>query len=91
MKPGLEEEFVRRWEDLAAWTVSAFPGARGTLLQDKDDPSRFHSFGPWENELQIEAWRGSPGFQERVEKLRETLASFGPRTMRRLIFDSGSG
>jgi heme-degrading monooxygenase HmoA len=89
VKPGLEDEFVRRWQDLASWTLSAFPSARGTLLQDSDDPRRFHSFGPWESQEQIEAWRGSQGFQDRVGKLRETLEHFEPRTMR-LIFDSGA-
>ena len=47
VKPGLEDEFVRRWEELADWSRLQGLTARAKLLRDTDDPSRFVSFGPW--------------------------------------------
>jgi hypothetical protein len=47
VKPGLEDEFVRRWEDLAHWSALQGLTSRAKLLRDIDEPSRFVSFGPW--------------------------------------------
>jgi len=46
VKPGFEEEFVRRWEDLAHWSGLQGLSSRAKLLRDIDEPSRFVSFGP---------------------------------------------
>jgi heme-degrading monooxygenase HmoA len=78
VKPGREEEFVALWRELADWTLGSFPVAQGTLLRSRDDPSRFLSFGPWESVEQIDAWRSSPEWQERVARLREVLDAFEP-------------
>lgn len=88
VRAGQEEAFVAAWRDLADWSVAAFPNARGTLLQDVEEPRRFHSFGSWESLEQLQAWRSSPGFQERVARIRELLERFEPRTMR-LILSAG--
>jgi len=81
VKPGQEGEFVRRWHDLADWTIANFPGARGTLLRDVEQPSRFVSFGPWPTSEHAERWRSASGFGERVTRIRETLESFEPATL----------
>jgi quinol monooxygenase YgiN len=81
-KPGLEDEFVRRWVDLAEWTLAEGLGSgRPVLLRDTGDPTRFVSYGAWESMEQIERWRAHPGFQERVGKLREVLEDFEPQTL----------
>lgn len=80
VKPGREDEFVALWRELAAWTATAFPGARGTLLRDREQPNRFLSFGPWESVEQIEAWRAAREWQELVGRLREVLDDFRPGT-----------
>src|ERR671937_2430694 len=49
VKPGLEDEFVRRWTELADWSSLQGLTARATLLRDVDDRRRFVSFGPWES------------------------------------------
>ncbi|HEY2937452.1 MAG TPA: antibiotic biosynthesis monooxygenase family protein [Gaiellaceae bacterium] len=81
VKPGLEDEFVRRWEELADWSALQGLKARAKLLRDTDDPSRFVSFGPWESVGAIRGWRGTPGFHERVARLQEVVEGFEPRTL----------
>jgi heme-degrading monooxygenase HmoA len=81
VKPGREDDFVAAWQEIAAWTAAEMPGAMwATLLRDQDDPSHFVSFGPWESEDAIDAWRASDGFRERVARIRELLESFEPMT-----------
>jgi quinol monooxygenase YgiN len=81
VKPGREDEFVAAWRELAEWTRALIPEARGTLLRDREEPNRFHSFGPWTSEEVVDGWRGDPGFQERIEKIRVFVESFEPRLM----------
>ncbi len=81
VKPGLEEEFVRRWCDLAQWSALQGLTASAKLLRDVDDPRRFVSFGPWESLEKVARWRAQPGFHERVGRLQEVLDSFEPRTL----------
>jgi heme-degrading monooxygenase HmoA len=61
VKPGLEDEFVRRWEDLAHWSALQGLTSRAKLLRDTDEPSRFVSFGPWESMDSVRRWRAAPG------------------------------
>lgn len=81
VKPGLEDEFVSRWEELADWSALQGLAARAKLLRDVDDPSSFVSFGPWESMDAVRRWRGAPGFHERVAQLQEVLDDFQPRTL----------
>lgn len=81
VRPGREDEFVALWRELGEWTVARFPGARGTLLRDRDEPRRFHSFGPWENEDAVARWRADPAFRERVQRIEPLLERFEPRLM----------
>jgi heme-degrading monooxygenase HmoA len=81
VKPGHEEEFVRRWTELAEW--SAFQGlaASAKLLRDVDRPNRFVSFGPWESLATVSRWRSAPEYDERIRRLQELLESFDPQTL----------
>ena len=79
--PGREDEFVNSWKELATRTQGDFPGATATLLRDRDDPTLFLSFGPWESLEQIEQWRASETFQTGVGKIRPLLTEFTPRTL----------
>ena len=72
------------WRDLAEWTSKEIPGASwATLLQHHERHNIFLSFGPWDSSDAIAAWRGSTGFQERVERIRAMLEDFEPG-----VFDS---
>lgn len=82
VKAGREDEFVAAWRDLAEWSMSNVAGGGwAKLLRDRDDPRHFVSFGPWDSLEAIEEWRASPGFQERVGRIREMLEGFEPRTL----------
>jgi heme-degrading monooxygenase HmoA len=81
VKPGLEDEFVRRWKELADWSALQGLASKAILLRDIDDPSRFVSLGPWESIEAIRRWRSAPGFHERVARLQEVLDDFEPRTL----------
>jgi heme-degrading monooxygenase HmoA len=81
VKPGQEDEFVRRWAAFAEWSAGHGLAAPAMLLRDVDEPTRFVSFGPWEDIQLIWRWRGLTGFQEHVSSLNEVLVSFEPRTL----------
>lgn len=79
--PGNEDEFVNAWRDLATRTKGDFPSSTAVLLRDRDDPTLFMSFGPWESIEEIERWRASEAFQSGVGKIRPLLAEFTPHTL----------
>ena len=81
VKPGLEDEFVRRWSEFADWSGAQGLTASAMLLRDMDERNRFVSFGPWETVDAIRRWRSLPGFQERVARLHEVLEHFEPHTL----------
>ena len=77
--PGREDEFVKAWSEMAEWTSAEIPGnSWATLLQHREEPNVFVSFGPWESAEAIAAWRESPGFQEHVGRIRGMLEGFEP-------------
>jgi heme-degrading monooxygenase HmoA len=80
VKPGREDEFVEAWRAFGEATLADFPDARGTLLQDTTDASRFISFGPWETQEEVDRWRASPAFQDGVARIRPLLDGFEPGT-----------
>jgi heme-degrading monooxygenase HmoA len=80
VKPGQEDEFIRRWQDWAEWTALQGLTASAKLLRDVEQPNRFLSFGPWESMDKVRHWRSDEGFQERIGRLQEVLESFEPRT-----------
>lgn len=78
-KPGMEDDFVRTWTELATWTKREFEGAVSVvLLRDHAESRRFISVGPWRSQKDINAWRGSEGFRTRVEQLKPLLERFEP-------------
>jgi quinol monooxygenase YgiN len=80
--PGCENDFVVAWQELAEWTEQHISGSGwAKLLRDRDEPRRFISFGPWSDDDAVAAWRGDPGFQARVDKLRELVETFTPHRM----------
>lgn len=81
VKPFLEDEFVRRWEELAYWSALQGLTSQAKLLRDVDDPNRFVSFGPWESMESVHRWRAASGFHEHVARLQEVLDESEPRTL----------
>jgi heme-degrading monooxygenase HmoA len=85
VKPGQEEEFVRRWSAFEEWSAAEGLSARGKLLRDVDDPRRFISFGPWETLQAIRRWRMLPQFQEHARRLGEVLERFDAHTLEEIV------
>lgn len=82
VREGHEDDFVDAWLAFGAWTETVVdsPGW-AKLLRDRDDSSRFISFGPWPDEAAVAAWRDHPGFQSRVAEIQGLLEDFTPHTM----------
>jgi quinol monooxygenase YgiN len=80
VKPGMEDEFVRRWEDWAYWSKVEGLVGQARLLRDADDPGTFVSFGRWADVGAIHTFRSRPGYHERVARLQELVETFDPRT-----------
>lgn len=79
---GSERAFITEWERFAKWTAKNQQGAGiGYLLQDKEKPQEFISFGPWENDDAIKAWRERPEFKTFVSTIGELCAKFQPQSL----------
>lgn len=87
VQPGREDEFLRLWQELADWTVTENFAQSAMLLRDADRPNVFVSFGPWHTIDEIERWRRTSGFAERIERLRAVLESWDPHTLE-LVFEA---
>ena len=81
VKPGLEDEFVRRWTEWAEWSHREGLDAPALLLRDLDNPHAFVSFGAWQSVAAVTNWRTLSGYNERVARLREVVDRFEPRTL----------
>lgn len=76
---GREHDFIAAWQDLGQWTAANIGGSTwAKLIQSRDDPRVFISFGPWRDDEAISQWRANPGFRERIGKIQELLESFEP-------------
>lgn len=75
-KAGAEDAFVEAWSEFAGW-ASTMPGA-GTLRLTRDlkDRGRFVSFGRWESEEAVRAWKGGPEFGSRMARVLEHVDDF---------------
>ena len=80
VKPGSEQEFVRRWEEWAEWSHRQGLGAHARLLHDVESPEMYVSFGPWVSVDAVKNWRSLDGYHDRVARLPEVVVSFEPRT-----------
>jgi heme-degrading monooxygenase HmoA len=76
--PGSEEAFVEAWSEFAGW-ASSMPGAGALrLVRDLGEPSRFVSFGAWEDIDHVRAWKSSPEFRERMARVLQHVDDFQP-------------
>jgi quinol monooxygenase YgiN len=57
------------------------------LIQDRQEPHRFISFGAWDEWSTADAWRSSEAFAERMRACRELCEDFRPNdsTLRAFI------
>jgi len=81
VKDGQQDAFIAAWRDLAEWTRAEGFGSTALLLQDRNNPRLFRSFGPWDSDDRVAAWRASDGWKQRVGAMRALLEQFTPLTM----------
>ena len=78
VRDGSEEEFVTRWTALVT-SADAWPGGESfILIQDRQDPHRFISFGAWDDWMSADGWRASEAFVDRMRACRELCEDFRP-------------
>jgi quinol monooxygenase YgiN len=88
VKEGHEAEFVRLWQELADWTVTENFAQSAMLLRDVERPNVFVSLGPWHTIEEVERWRLTEGFQERIARLESVLERFEPTTLELVLATS---
>ena len=91
VRNGSQEEFVARWTTLVS-SAAALPGAESFLLiQDRQDPHRFISFGAWDAWATADGWRSSEAFKDAMSACRELCEDFRPNdsTLRVAIGSGG--
>jgi heme-degrading monooxygenase HmoA len=76
--PGAEDAFIEAWAEFAGW-ASRMPGA-GTLRPTRDvrDEQRFVSFGAWQSNEAVRAWKSAPDFRERMARVLQHVDEFEP-------------
>jgi heme-degrading monooxygenase HmoA len=78
VRDGNEEEFVTRWKALVG-SAEALPGAESfVLIQGRDDPHRFISFGAWDDWTSADEWRATEAFMSAMGACRELCEDFRP-------------
>ncbi len=78
VRDGSEEEFVTRWTALVE-SAEDIAGAQSfILIQDRQDPHRFISFGGWDDWTAADGWRSTEAFSERMRACRELCEDFRP-------------
>jgi quinol monooxygenase YgiN len=78
VKPGREDEFVDAWRAMAQAAVAEFdPPGQPTLLRDREQPTLFRSFGPWDDSETVERFRAFiPPYLDRIGEMVESLEIF---------------
>jgi heme-degrading monooxygenase HmoA len=77
VKQGSEQEFIERWSDFAQWAKGNASGAGSFwLIQEKEEPSHFISFGSWADDDSVQSWRSGPEFPTRLGHVREVCDQF---------------
>ena len=78
VRDGSEEEFVIRWTALVE-SANAILGAQSFfLIQDRQEPHRFVSFGAWDDWSAADGWRSTEAFGQRMRACRELCEDFRP-------------
>lgn len=71
VKPGSEEEFLQRFDDLRRRVERGLDGhVVHTLSRSMDDPSRWMIFAWWDDATAAEAWERSPEHRELTMPMR---------------------
>lgn len=85
-----EAAFVEAWTAFAEW-ASSMPGAGELRLgRDSGDRRRFVSYGAWNTEQAVRAWKSVPEFRERIAQVVQHVDEFHPSELDVVVI-AGSG
>jgi len=85
VRPGNEQAFIDAWKEFSTWTALRQRGTGyGTLLQDLDHPSRFISFGRWDDPASLRAWQQQPEFRRALGRFMELCDQVTPGVFRQI-------
>jgi heme-degrading monooxygenase HmoA len=76
VKPGEETEFVEEWKLFVGWAAELPGSGAFRLVQDRERPDQYTSFGEWESREAQEAWTQHPEFRERLGRVRSHCSDF---------------
>jgi heme-degrading monooxygenase HmoA len=76
VKPGEETDFIEDWKQFVGWATEHSGSGTFRLVQDRDRPHRFMSFGEWESREAQEAWTEHPEFRGRIGLVRSHCSEF---------------
>jgi quinol monooxygenase YgiN len=80
VKPGREDDFIAAWRAMASDAVREFqPPEEPHLMQDRERPNVFRSFGVWDDPEQVERFRGF--IQPHLQGMRELTESIEVLTL----------
>ncbi|CRK55018.1 hypothetical protein [Alloactinosynnema sp. L-07] len=77
VSPGQADDFIARWTEFTTWAHSEAPGARMfLLLRAADAPDEFVSYGAWDSDESVAAWKAQPEFGRYFTRCRELCDEF---------------
>lgn len=82
VKPGKEDEFVARWKEFLP-LVERLRGEHATMLQDRDQPNVFRTFGAWPDLDAVERLRAE--IFPVIETMDDVLESFEAFTLDEVV------
>lgn len=86
VRPGKEDEFIKRWHSLADIFQSLKnPPYWGTLIRSETTANLFHSFGPWESREHVAAMRASPEAGAAFQAIQELCEQMTPDNYRVVV------
>lgn len=91
MRPGFEDEFLRRLHDLVADVPTRYAGLLGhEVLVDRDDRARVLHLSRWQDEAAVAGFAGPDWASVPVTFPGEEELLTGPLALRHLVLDDGS-
>jgi len=73
-----EEAFRAAWLEFVGW-ASTQPGAGSfRLLRDLGTPGRYSSLGEWSERANVDSWKSTPEFREKLANVLQHVSEFQP-------------
>jgi heme-degrading monooxygenase HmoA len=77
-RPDETEAFVEAWTEFAVW-ASGMPGAEELrLVREVGDGGHYLSFGVWDSDDAVHAWKSMPEFRPRLARVLAHVEAFEP-------------